>query len=124
MDQTTSARIRLTLVCVAFATVLLCLAVTVWTTVQDEFAKGILTLVLGRMLGYVDAAYNYEFGTTRSSAKKDEAISDLTKTASAVQTQGVLDKAVLAATTVPAEAGNVSVKADTVTVSTTQKGTS
>jgi hypothetical protein len=42
-----------------------------------EFVKGIATLVLGRFLGYLDAIYNFEFGTTRASREKDATISKL-----------------------------------------------
>lgn len=45
----------------------------------DEYAKGIITLVLGRFLGYLDSIYNFEFGTTRSSKLKDDTIKSLTK---------------------------------------------
>jgi hypothetical protein len=44
-----------------------------------EYAKGIFTLVLGRFLGYLDNIYNFEFGTTRQSRNKDDAIDQLTK---------------------------------------------
>jgi hypothetical protein len=44
----------------------------------NEYVKGIVTLVLGRFLGYLDAIYNFEFGTTRSSKAKDETIGNLT----------------------------------------------
>ena len=37
----------------------------------NEFLKGIVTLVLGRFLGYLDNIYNFEFGTTRGSRDKD-----------------------------------------------------
>lgn len=43
----------------------------------NEFAKGVITLVLGRFLGYLDNIYNYEYGTTRSSKAKDETIKQL-----------------------------------------------
>ena len=43
----------------------------------DEYAKGIITLVLGRFLGYLDNIYNFEFGTTRASKNKDETIKTL-----------------------------------------------
>jgi len=45
----------------------------------DEYAKGIITLVLGRFLGYLDNIYNFEFGTTRGSRDKDTTINKLTK---------------------------------------------
>lgn len=40
----------------------------------NEFMKGIVTLVLGRFLGYLDNIYNFEFGTTRGSRDKDATI--------------------------------------------------
>lgn len=61
----------------AFIVVILCVAVTVFMTVEDEFAKGIITLVLGRFLGYVDNVYSFEFGTTRGAKTKDDVIMNL-----------------------------------------------
>lgn len=50
----------------------------VWGTPDiNEYVKGIVTLVLGRMLGYLDNIYNFEFGTTRSSKQKDATIENL-----------------------------------------------
>jgi hypothetical protein len=47
----------------------------VWVVWSDpnisEFVKGIVTLVLGRFLGYLDNIYNFEFGSTRGSQSKD-----------------------------------------------------
>lgn len=43
----------------------------------NEFVKGIVTLVLGRFLGYLDTIYSFEFGTTRSSKEKDSIINKL-----------------------------------------------
>lgn len=57
-------------------------AAMVWVTLQsdlDEYAKGIITLVLGRFLGYLDAVYNFEFGTNRTSRTKDNTIENLSK---------------------------------------------
>lgn len=65
----------------AYVTILVCLAVTVWFTDISEYAQGIITLVLGRFLGYTDAVYNFEFGTTRANKVKDETISNLTASA-------------------------------------------
>ena len=93
------------LIATAILVVLACLFVVVQLLVKDEFAKGILTLVLGRFLGYVDNIYNFEFGTTRSSAKKDDTITALTTTAATVATtaQAVqVASDVVAATAVPA----------------------
>ena len=58
--------------------VVVILFVVVWNSPMDDFEKSILTLILGRMLGYIDQGFNFEFGTTRSSAKKDETIGKLT----------------------------------------------
>lgn len=50
----------------------------VWDTPEiNEYVKGIVTLVLGRMLGYLDNIYNFEFGTTRGSKQKDATIEHL-----------------------------------------------
>lgn len=60
----------------------LLIAALVWavlTSEMDEYAKGIITLVLGRFLGYLDNIYNYEFGTTRVSRTKDSTIESLSK---------------------------------------------
>lgn len=52
-----------------------------WYVLKDdsinEFARGIITLGLGRFLGYLDGIYNFEFGTTRGSRAKDETIATL-----------------------------------------------
>jgi hypothetical protein len=51
----------------------------VWRAPEiNEYTKGIVTLVLGRFLGYLDNIYNFEFGTTRSSRTKDDTIANLT----------------------------------------------
>lgn len=55
------------------------LVIAVLKSELDEYGKGIITLVLGRFLGYLDNIYNFEFGTTRSSKTKDDTIKSLTK---------------------------------------------
>lgn len=45
----------------------------------NEYMKGIVTLVIGRFLGYLDNIYNFEFGTTRGSQSKDTTIQQLSK---------------------------------------------
>jgi hypothetical protein len=45
----------------------------------NEYLKGIVTLVLGRFLGYLDNIYNFEFGSTRSSKAKDLTIEQLSR---------------------------------------------
>lgn len=55
-------------------------AFLVWAVLRselDEYAKGIITLVLGRLLGYLDGIYNFEFGSTRTSRTKDKTIASL-----------------------------------------------
>lgn len=44
-----------------------------------EYEQSVLTLILGRMLGYIDQGFNFEFGTTRTSRNKDDTISELSK---------------------------------------------
>lgn len=55
----------------------------VWAIWKDpninEFIKGIVTLVLGRFLGYLDNIYSFEFGTTRGSRDKDSTIDSMVK---------------------------------------------
>lgn len=76
-----SVRINV-LLAVAYVTVLLCLIFTVWFIDDaNEYAKGIITLVLGRFLGYTDQVYSFEFGTTRDNKVKDESIASLTSAA-------------------------------------------
>lgn len=61
----------------AFAVVIACAAVAVLMADMNEYAKGIITLLLGRFSGYVDAVYSFEFGTTRGSKAKDDVITNL-----------------------------------------------
>jgi hypothetical protein len=51
----------------------------VWKNPEiNEFIKGIVTLVMGRFLGYIDQIFAFEFGSTRSSRNKDLTIENLT----------------------------------------------
>lgn len=61
------------------AVVIICWLVwIIWKTPDiTEYVKGIVTLVLGRFLGYLDNIYNFEFGTTRTSRAKDVTIDRL-----------------------------------------------
>lgn len=45
----------------------------------SEYAQGIVTLCLGRLLGYLDGIFNFEFGTTRTSQTKDATIQSMAK---------------------------------------------
>lgn len=54
------------------------LVYSIWTEPGiNEFMKGVVTLVLGRFLGYLDNIYSFEFGTTRGSQNKDATINKL-----------------------------------------------
>lgn len=56
------------------------LFVAVWMDSNlNEFVKGVVTLILGRFLGYLDSIYWFEFGTTRQSRAKDSTIEALSK---------------------------------------------
>lgn len=65
------------LVGVAIVVIIALTMLVVWHSSLNEYVKGIVTLVLGRFLGYVDQIYAFEFGTTRSSQKKDDTINKL-----------------------------------------------
>lgn len=65
------------LVVIAFTTLILCFAVVVWMSDLNEYTKGIITLILGRCLGWVEQIFSFEFGTTRSSKSKDDTIQKL-----------------------------------------------
>lgn len=58
----------------------LVLAVT-WAVWHDgnlsEFTKATISLILGRALGYIDQAFQFEFGSTRTSKTKDATIERL-----------------------------------------------
>ena len=43
----------------------------------NEYARGLITFILGRFAGYLDNIYNFEFGTTRGSRDKDATIASL-----------------------------------------------
>ena len=70
----------------ADAMFLLAVGIIIWLVYQvwhamgvDEFTKAIVTLILGRFLGYLDNMYNFEFGTTRSNKAKDSTIEQLSR---------------------------------------------
>jgi len=67
------------LVAGAVALVVFCLVVVVWSSGMDEFAKGTLTLICGRALGWVEQVFSFEFGTTRANKVKDDTIKNLSK---------------------------------------------
>jgi len=61
----------------ALLLVLICLAVVIWMGDLNEYAKGGISLILGRALGWVEQLFSFEFGTTRSNKTKDETINKL-----------------------------------------------
>lgn len=63
----------------AASLVLATLGVVIWVTNMDDFAKATITLICGRALGWVEQVCNFEYGTNRASAKKDDTINNLTK---------------------------------------------
>lgn len=65
------------LAALAILLVALCLVDAVWDSQLNEYAKGIVTLVLGRALGWVEQIFSFEFGTTRASKTKDDTINKL-----------------------------------------------
>lgn len=67
------------LVAAALMLVIVCLGVVIWQSELNEFAKGAVTLILGRALGWVEQVFSFEFGTTRASKTKDDTIKALTK---------------------------------------------
>lgn len=65
------------LVAAAMAIVVVCLAVVIWQSDLNEFAKGAVTLILGRALGWIEQVFSFEFGTTRANKTKDDTINKL-----------------------------------------------
>ncbi len=51
----------------------------VWGSDMDDFAKGMVTLICGRALGWVEQIFSFEYGTTRANKVKDDTIKALTK---------------------------------------------
>lgn len=64
----------------AVFTVFVIIAIVIWYSDLNEYVKGIVTLILGRALGWVEQIFSFEFGTTRTSKTKDETISKLSNT--------------------------------------------
>lgn len=59
--------------------VVLCLSVMVWKSGLDNDAKAVITLILGRALGWVEQVFSFDFGTTRANKTKDDTINNLSK---------------------------------------------
>ncbi|UGQ44984.1 hypothetical protein [Massilia endophytica] len=63
----------------AGALVVFCLAIMVWRSGLDNDAKAVITLILGRALGWIEQVFSFEFGTTRANKVKDDTIKALSK---------------------------------------------
>lgn len=59
--------------------VVFCLAIMVWRSGLDADAKAVITLILGRALGWIEQVFSFDFGTTRTNRLKDDTINNLTK---------------------------------------------
>lgn len=67
------------LAAIALGLVIVCLFIVVLESDLNEYAKGTLSLILGRALGWVEQLFSFEYGTTRTSKTKDDTISRLSK---------------------------------------------
>lgn len=73
--QATGRNLRADIMFILAVAVITGLVYMIWKSPDiNEYLKGIVTLVLGRFLGYLDNIYNFEFGTTRGSQGKDATI--------------------------------------------------
>lgn len=64
---------------VAIVTVVALAYYVITTPNINEYAKGVVLLILGRFLGYIDQVFQFDFGTTRTSRTKDDTIQNLSK---------------------------------------------
>lgn len=63
------------LVFIACSVVFVILAVVVIKPADlDEFAKGVLTTILGVFLSQINNIFSFEFGTTRKSTERNDAV--------------------------------------------------
>lgn len=88
------------------------LGLLMFAPVNDEL-KDPLLLMLGALIGNFNSIVSYYFGTTNSSAKKDETIQDLSRTAQVVATTA---QAAAGGDGPAAQVETVSIAADTVNV--------
>lgn len=73
----TGKSMRLLLLIVAHLIVFI-LIWAVWVSKElGEYAQGVITLILGKFLGYLDTMYAYEYNTTRASKVKDQTIATM-----------------------------------------------
>ena len=62
----------------AYLLVVACLYITVWEEL-DDYARGVVTMVIGACIGWIGKIFEFEYGATRAGRAKDETISALTK---------------------------------------------
>ncbi|UTY58522.1 hypothetical protein [Massilia sp. erpn] len=56
-----------------------CLLVVIWRVEMNKFAKGTITLICCRALGWMEQILSFEFGTARTNKVKDNTINKLSK---------------------------------------------
>jgi hypothetical protein len=118
MNTTPMARLAVAITLGFFAV----LGMLMFAPVRIEL-KDPLLLMLGALIGNFNSIVSFYFGTTSSSQKKDETITELTKTAAAVATTAQASQvAADVAAAQPQKTGEVQIQADSVTVDT-PKGT-
>jgi len=74
---------RISLTAFAMITLILLMFFVMKDATISEYAQGIITLIIGRLTGYLDGIFNFEFGSTRSSQTKDDTIKALGKNSGA-----------------------------------------
>lgn len=67
------------LVVSAYVIVISCLWIVIMETTINEFAKGVVTMILSKYLSHIDNMFNFEFGVTRTEQAKDQQIKELAK---------------------------------------------
>lgn len=76
-----------------------------------QYAQGVITLMLGKYLGLFEQAFQTEFGTTKSSAKKDATIAQLSSTAGTIAKTAAVVATTQAAATDPGKVDTVNLDA-------------
>ena len=62
----------------AYALIATCLYITIQSEL-DDYAKGVVTMVIGHSTSWIGKIFEFEYGATRSGRAKDETINNLTK---------------------------------------------
>ena len=53
------------LITLAYGTIVMCFIVSVFLQPDEEWVRNIILLLIGRFMGYLDSAYQYDFGQIR-----------------------------------------------------------